>query len=340
MPNFFKINNSVIAREFILYIILFSSFVTIIITTFQAYNDYKHDLNSIQLQLKQIENIHLNSLTAALWTSNNANIITHLEGILKLQDIQYLEVRDKYKTWAKVGNIINKNNIQKKFNLVFKHRDKNITIGELIVNASKAGVYKRIYDKIFGIFITNVIEIAFIATFIYFLFYQLISRHLSTISTYSENHDLLSSTDELTLNRHNKKHDEFDIVVNSINNMHKRLNDQINEISKQKQHLSQTLDSIGDAVITTDNTGIITRLNPVAIKITGWSNEDAISKPLKDIFSIMDSTTHKPLSNPIDEVLATGKTVYVRSHTTLVAKNGNKYQITDSAAPYIIMTKY
>jgi len=329
------LNKSSIARHFIFSIVIFSSFITIIITAFQLYRDYNTDINLIHTELDQIESIHLDSLNAALWASNHKLLQTSIDGILKIRDMQYVEIRDEIKRWASAGKIVSSNNIQRSYAMTFFHRNQNINIGTLTVNVNVDGVFQRLYNTIWVILISNAIKISLVALFIYFLFYKLVGRHLSTISGFSEMHDPLSNNTPLTLDRNNKYHDEFDVVVNSINDMHTRLNEKIDEINHQKQYLSQTLNSIGDAVITTDNKGNVTRLNPVAEQLTGWTNTEALNQPLKNIFPIVNASTREPIANPVEKVLATGETVYLSNHTSLIAKDGSEYQIADSAAPIL-----
>jgi len=326
---------SPIGRRLMIYIVLFSSLITLIITAVQLYRDYNIDVEHIHSELEQIENVHLNSLTAALWTSNKKLLQTSIEGILKIQDMQYIEIRDEKEVWANAGEAKEKNIIQRSYPLKYHHRNKDIHIGTLTVDVSLDGVYQRLLDKVWVILISNGIKTAFVALFIYFLFYRMVARHLSTISEFSQKHDPLSNNTPLFLDRKNKKYDEFDVVVQSINDMHNRLHEQLQEISQQRQYLSQTLNSIGDAVVTTDDKGNVTRLNPVAEQLTGWANDEAHGQPLKTIFPIINASTRDSIPNPVDKVLATGETVYLSNHTTLIAKNGTEYQIADSAAPIL-----
>ncbi|HED34363.1 MAG TPA: PAS domain S-box protein, partial [Gammaproteobacteria bacterium] len=326
---------STIARVFIIYIVLFSSFITLIITVFQIYRDYNSDINIINTELEQIGIVHLNSLSSALWTSNSKLLQTSIEGILEIRDMQYIEIRDDQRIWARAGSIKSKKSIQKRYKMFYSHRDKKIYIGELVVNVSLEGVYQRLYSTVWVMLISNGIKTSLVAIFIYFVFYRLVARHLIAISSFSEEHDPLSNNKELKLDRNNKRQDEFDVVVNSINDMHTRLHDQISEINHQKQYLLQTLDSIGDAVITTDSKGYVIRLNPVAESLTGWKNNMAHKQSLDVVFKIIDSTTREPIENPVDKVLATGETVYLSNHTALISKDGKEYQIADSAAPIL-----
>jgi len=105
------------------------------------------------------------------------------------------------------------------------------------------------------------------------------------------------------------------------------------KIRLSEEDLKVTLDSIGDAVIATDEKGLVTRMNPVAQQLTGWTVAEAYGEKVQNVFQIMDEATRQPIVNPIEKVLASGETVYLSNHTTLLAKDGAEYQIADSAAP-------
>ena len=102
---------------------------------------------------------------------------------------------------------------------------------------------------------------------------------------------------------------------------------------EEKEYLRITLTSIGDAVITTNEKGLVTSLNPVAEHLTGWTSAEAKGVAVHDVFPIIDATTREGIANPVDRVIATGEVVYLSNHTTLLSRSGNEYQIADSAAP-------
>jgi len=104
-------------------------------------------------------------------------------------------------------------------------------------------------------------------------------------------------------------------------------------ILEREKDLEITLNSIGDAVIATDANGNITRMNPVASQLTGWSLDEARGLSVKSIFPIVNASTRLSIENPVEKVIATGETVYLSNHTTLISKDGTEYQIADSAAP-------
>jgi PAS domain S-box-containing protein len=97
--------------------------------------------------------------------------------------------------------------------------------------------------------------------------------------------------------------------------------------------LSTTLASIGDAVITTDAQAHITYLNPVAERVTGWTNSEAAGKPLDLVFHIVNEETGEGVENPAERALREGAVVGLANHTILIRKDGEERAIDDSAAP-------
>ncbi len=102
---------------------------------------------------------------------------------------------------------------------------------------------------------------------------------------------------------------------------------------REREFLKTTLQSIGDGVVTTDNLGLVTSLNGVAEKLTGWSRDLAIGKSFTQVFALRNEETWQPVENPIQKVLETGRVVGLANHTELVNRQGMCIPIADSAAP-------
>jgi len=101
---------------------------------------------------------------------------------------------------------------------------------------------------------------------------------------------------------------------------------------RSEQNLAVTLDSIGDAVLATDTEGLVTRLNPVAEKLVGWTQAEALGRPVAEVFRIVNEETRESSVIPVDQVLATGKIHGLANHTILIARDGKEQPIADSAA--------
>ena len=102
---------------------------------------------------------------------------------------------------------------------------------------------------------------------------------------------------------------------------------------EEKERAQVTLNSIGDAVLTTDRLGNLTYLNLVAEMMTGWSREDALGRPLSEVFQIIDGTTRRTAPNPARRAIDEDRTVGLAADCVLIRRDGFESAIEDSAAP-------
>lgn len=106
-------------------------------------------------------------------------------------------------------------------------------------------------------------------------------------------------------------------------------------LADNEESLSITLHSIGDGVIATDLQGRITRMNPVAEHLTGWSFPEARNRSIEDVLNIINEQTRVPAEIPVAKVLATGEIHEIANHTLLICLDGTECPIADSAAPIL-----
>ncbi len=97
--------------------------------------------------------------------------------------------------------------------------------------------------------------------------------------------------------------------------------------------LSTTLETIGDAVITTSPSGKVTFLNPVAERLTGWADDAARGRPLGEVFRIIDERTRAALLSPVERVLTLGTVHGLDPGTSLLRNDGSQVAIEESASP-------
>src|SRR5208282_3943686 len=86
-------------------------------------------------------------------------------------------------------------------------------------------------------------------------------------------------------------------------------------VFQAKERAQITLQSIGDAVITTDSDGRIDYMNPVAESLTGWENREAQSRHIYDVMSIVDEVTREPTECPVMRCLREGQVLGLSQHT-------------------------
>jgi PAS domain S-box-containing protein len=105
------------------------------------------------------------------------------------------------------------------------------------------------------------------------------------------------------------------------------------ELREQREWLSVTLASIGDAVIATDTGGRVIFMNRIAETLTGWPQTEAKGLPLENIFQIVNEDTRSTVENPVNRALREAAIVGLANHTVLIARDGTECSIDDTAAP-------
>ncbi len=105
------------------------------------------------------------------------------------------------------------------------------------------------------------------------------------------------------------------------------------QLRSSEEYLAVTLQSIGDAVLSTDAAGRVMRLNPVAEQLTGYLQAEAHGQPAETVFNIINQQTRLPARVPVMDTLAKGIIQSLPDHTVLIAKNGSERVIADSCAP-------
>ncbi|NKK56657.1 PAS domain S-box protein [Rhizobium leguminosarum bv. viciae] len=107
-----------------------------------------------------------------------------------------------------------------------------------------------------------------------------------------------------------------------------------NRIQESEQRYAATLSSIGDAVISTDDQGRLTFINPVGEKLTGWTQQEAADRPVEDIFKLIDET-HQLVVDPVAEILGREADLTIGNQYALRSKSGPEVVIDVSGAPII-----
>ena len=106
-----------------------------------------------------------------------------------------------------------------------------------------------------------------------------------------------------------------------------------NTLFMERDRAQVTLDSIGDAVLSTDILGNVTYLNLVAETMTGWSRDEASGRPLAEVFQIIDGATRAVAQNPMELAIKENKAVALSANCLLIRRDGVECAIEDSASP-------
>jgi len=213
-----------IAPRLLGFVLLFSSAVTLILTAIQLYLDYRFDVSAIEQRLTEVERGYLNSLAEGLWQLDLKQLQLQLDGIASLPDLTYAEVSEIGSATPPLrvtsGVKSDGSTLRREVPVVYHAADGAKTIGRFVVEASLAGVYRRLVQNGLVILVSQGAKTFLVSIFIVFIFYRLVGRHLSQIARAVGDYDLWHPATPLGLKRPDRAHpDELDRVVVAFNDL-------------------------------------------------------------------------------------------------------------------------
>jgi diguanylate cyclase (GGDEF)-like protein/PAS domain S-box-containing protein len=122
------------------------------------------------------------------------------------------------------------------------------------------------------------------------------------------------------------------LLPKAVRNMIERTSN-VEALFREKERAQVTLNSIGDAVVSTDLAGNVTFLNPIARDMTGWSADAAVGRPFEEVFQILDISSGDRVANPMMLVIQENHPTKLAAGSKLIRLDGTEFAIEDSAAP-------
>ncbi len=104
------------------------------------------------------------------------------------------------------------------------------------------------------------------------------------------------------------------------------------KLKESEKWFSTTLLSINDAVIATDRNGLVTFMNPVAEKLTGWKRENTYGNSLDRVFNVISEETRKQIENPAARVLLGDSNIRSTNDAVLISRDNIKYPIEENTS--------
>lgn len=290
----FRIKHSLSIR-LLSYILICSFALAIIITLLQLLLDYQNDLTKIDASIEQVESSFVEPLATSLWNFDKEQIEIQSKGIMNLPYMQYVKVYEVVGNTevaiSHQGIIKDEYDISQKFDLIHQKQ----VVGTLFVAASLDQVYEQLFDKSLMILINQTIRIMIVSICILFIIYYMVIRHINKIALYTRNIKLSSHNKNLVLDGRKRNitstSDELDELVYLLNKMQKRivaeLTDKeiaINELQQERDFSATIINSSSTIICCLDADFKIATINPAAVILTGYSQEELNQKSWLDIF--------------------------------------------------------
>src|SRR5262245_59892563 len=232
-------------------ILLFSSAITLILTSFQLYVDYRYDVGAIESRLSEIEGSYLQSLGEGLWNLDSRQLELQIEGILRLPAIRFVEVRE---TTDRADPIVVSGGrrqdhaaVSREFSLFHTSRGEPQRLGVLSIEATFDEVYRALLDKAIVISISQGATIFLVSFFILYITHRLVTRHLTALAGFLGKYNLRQPSSPLRLQRRAPKDkDELDQLIAAFESMRQSLERVYDDLRESEQRFRDYAETASD----------------------------------------------------------------------------------------------
>ncbi len=258
---------SSISHKVLFYILLFSSFVTLLVTALQLYSYYREQAGMVEQRMTQIEQSYGDSLARAMWQFDARQIQNILTGIMKFEDVHYAGVQIKNgETYTLGQQRLDENLRRHEVDMLYKIQDRTIPVGQLSIESNLEDVVQRLGQKFWLILISQAVKTFFVSFFILFIIYYLVTRHLKNLARYTSalSFDKQALASPLVLDRQVSNPasvDELGQVVNAINDMQVQLAGAMSKIQESEQRFKALFENAEVSIWNEDFSEVIKRLD-------------------------------------------------------------------------------
>jgi signal transduction histidine kinase len=232
-------------------VLLFSLAITLVLTLFQLYLDYRHDVRAIESRMSEIEGSYLQSLGEGLWNLDRRQLELQIEGILRLPAIRFVEVRETTDRGDPMvvsgGRHQAQAAVRREFRLFPTARGEQQPLGVLSVEATLDEVYRALVDKAILILTSQGATIFLASFFIVYITHRLVTRHLTALAGFLRKYDLRQPPPPLRLQRRAPKDkDELDHVVAAFEIMRQTLERAYHDLRESEQRFRDYAETASD----------------------------------------------------------------------------------------------
>lgn len=275
-----------LGRDIVLYILLFSSLITLIGTSWQLWLDFSHERSMVEQRLQEIEISHLPNLNQDVWLTRYDTVALQLRGIAELPHIRHIKIiltnGDEIFQGEKGGNHL----MVRTFPLQWLFNDQLIPLGTLEVTATLDHIYAHLQDQLLIILATQAIKTFLVSFFILFLLHFTVGRRLRLMAEYA--HQIqLKHLETLQPLPHrpvtNGALNELDHLSMALNHMVSELRvaylqSQVftQAIQRERDRANQYLNLVGGIIVEINHEEKITLINQAGCELLGYAHTDEV----------------------------------------------------------------
>jgi len=273
---------SVIGWRLLVRILFFSSVITLLLTLTQLWIDYRSDVQAVDQRMSEIYGGYRQSLGEGLWRLDARQLKLQVEGILRLPDVSYVELREATDRAAPLVVTAGAHEAnppaRRESRIFYTNHGADQVVGILVVEAAYERIYRRLLDTAAIILVGQAIKTFLVSFFLLFIVHRLITRHLTAMGTSLRAYDLVGVRAPLRLDRRPPRvADEFDDLVEAFNQADARLQSAYGDLQEREAKIRRLVDSniIGIIIYNLDRQ--LLEANDAFLAMVGYSHDDVSS---------------------------------------------------------------
>jgi signal transduction histidine kinase len=251
-----------IGRRLIVLIIAFSSFLALLATAYQLFNEYRQQRADMDSQLENVQ-IFLPPIAASVWTFDERQIDLALKALTGLSHVEFAKITtsDGRNAWIS-GEVVSKRLLNRQYPLNSEIRGKTRQIATLEVTASLDGIYGRLLDQAITILVSNALKTFLVAAFMYVIFSRIVTRRveelarnvsrivpeslMSQASLFDETLGFPDNGDEIDRLRwaYDNIARQLNLAVQDLHDRHDELSHEISERTRAESDLQQVISEL------------------------------------------------------------------------------------------------
>ncbi|AXS41712.1 PAS domain S-box protein [Breoghania sp. L-A4] len=285
-----------VVRTMIYYIVAFSLLIGVLSGAVQVYTEYKASRSDLEAAFLDGKRDAEGAIALALWVQDLAQLNNLVRAIAKHQDFTEVSVLEGERVLVSAGAADNPDaTLMRVYPIEYSYRGDALHIGDLAISADMTSVYSRLFGQARAILLWTIVQTFLVAIFMFFIFYQLMTRHVHGIAGYLTALDPENMGIPMRLERKPnppEHRDELDMLVSAFNELRGRLKlsqDAVRasreEVEASERRYRAILDDMVDTYYRTDVEGRIVMVSPSAETLLGYTMPEMIGKQLADVYA-------------------------------------------------------
>ena len=230
-----------LAIKMIVALTLFSSVVTLGLTALQLHREYQQDVADLDRRIVELKEGFGGGLTTSLWLQDELLMRRQMEGMYRLPDIVFVEIRTESGNVVAFGEQPSGQVLAHRTRLHYVHEGEPQKVGILTIAASVDGPIDQLWNRVWIVLASNAAKTLIVSIFFFFLVHWLITRHLSRIAAHLGSFSTEVEPKDLALAKRPGAEDELSTVMHAVNRMQAKLWESLNGLRSRDAALGESI---------------------------------------------------------------------------------------------------